>query len=62
MWRRLVNHLICRGFILLKVIGAYKKVSKRNDKQNLLKEYLNYGQAKIVVKAKTQKEVLDCVK
>ena len=54
--------MICWGLILLKVIGAYKKVSKRNDKRNLLKEYLNFGQSKIVVKAKTQKEVLDCVK
>jgi|ETNmetMinimDraft_14_1059893.scaffolds.fasta_scaffold140914_1 hypothetical protein len=33
------------------VIGAYKRVCQRKDKADILYEYLNWGQAKIVVKA-----------
>ena len=41
------------------VIGAYKKVTQRSDKADILDEYLNTCQAKIVVKAQNEKELLE---
>ena len=50
--------MICCSINFVKVIGAYKKVSKRNDKQNLLNEYLNTSQAKIVVKVNNEEDLI----
>ena len=44
------------------MIGAYKKISKNEKDKEMLDDYLHYGQAKIVVKAKNEEELLDCRK